>query len=391
MKIVVYGGSFNPPHLGHVQAVKSVLNKVKPDKLLIIPTYLAPHKDMSPDTPAPEERMELCRLAFGELPNVEVSDLEMRRAGKSYTSDTLLELKTIYPDDEIMFVMGTDMILSLETWHEPVSIMDNATLMVLLRGDPEDDQVLPHIQYLRQTYGARIELLEAPVVPAASTEIREQLKLAKGRALLPENVYARIIKMRHYGAKAELDWLRKQAISMLNPNRVAHVMGCAGEAVRLAKRWGADEYEAEAAGILHDITKKCTVDEQLLLCDKYGIIIDMSVPGMDKSLHQTTGAAVAWWEFGVSESIRDAIRWHTTGKPDMKLLEKIIYLADYIEPTRNFDGVEPLRELSYQDLDAAMELGLQMTIDDLRSKGATVLEVSGQAYLWFKNRREGSA
>lgn len=391
MKIVVYGGSFNPPHLGHVQAVKSVLNKVKPDKLLIIPTYLAPHKDMSPDTPAPEERMELCRLAFGELPNVEVSDLEMRRAGKSYTSDTLLELKTIYPDDEIVFVMGTDMILSLETWHEPVSIMDNATLMVLLRGDPEDDQVLPHIQYLRQTYGARIELLEAPVVPAASTEIREQLKLAKGRALLPENVYARIIKMRHYGAKAELDWLRKQAISMLNPNRVAHVMGCAGEAVRLAKRWGADEYEAEAAGILHDITKKCTVDEQLLLCDKYGIIIDMSVPGMDKSLHQTTGAAVAWWEFGVSESIRDAIRWHTTGKPDMKLLEKIIYLADYIEPTRNFDGVEPLRELSYQDLDAAMELGLQMTIDDLRSKGATVLEVSGQAYLWFKNRREGSA
>ena len=202
-------------------------------------------------------------------------------------------------------------------------------------------------------------------------------------------MYARIVKNRDYGARAALDWLRERAVELLAPKRVPHVMGCAEEAVRLAARWGADPYDAGAAGLLHDITKKLTVDEQLLLCDKYGIIIDMSVPGTEKTLHQITGAAMAWHEFGVSPAIRDAIRWHTTGKPDMTTLEKIIYRADYIDPTRNFDGVEPLRQLCYEDLDAAMELGLRMTMDDLAYKGLPVLEVSGQAYLWFHNRREG--
>ena len=117
MKIAVYGGTFNPPHAGHMQAVRSVSDCLRPDKILVIPTNLAPHKQMSPDTPAPEERLELCRLAFRDIPGAEVSDLEMRRTGKSYTSDTILELREQYPEDELVFVMGTDMILSLETWH----------------------------------------------------------------------------------------------------------------------------------------------------------------------------------------------------------------------------------------------------------------------------------
>jgi nicotinate-nucleotide adenylyltransferase len=176
---------------------------------------------------------------------------------------------------------------------------------------------------------------------------------------------------------------------MLKPKRVPHVAGCEQEAVRLAQRWGEDVYDAAAAGILHDITKKLSTEEQLILCDKYGIIIDMSVAGTDKTLHQITGAAVAYHEFGVSEKIRDAIRWHTTGKPKMTCLEKIIYLADYIEPNRCFDGVEHIRALSYESLDAAMEDGLRMTMEDLTSRGNPILEVSAQAYEWFKSRREG--
>ena len=209
MRRVVYGGTFNPPHLGHIQAVCSVSNALKPDKLLIMPTFLAPHKEMSGDTPPPEERMELCRLAFGELPGVEVSDLEMRRTGKSYTSDTILELKAMYPGDELMFVMGTDMILSLETWHAPEVILENAALAVLLRGDPADGQVPTHIEHLKQRYGGTITLVEAPVYPASSTELREALKRAGGRELLSDEVYARIIKRRDYGAKAALSWRKE--------------------------------------------------------------------------------------------------------------------------------------------------------------------------------------
>lgn len=390
MKIALFGGSFNPPHLGHVEAARSVVSCLRPDRLLIMPTCISPHKVMAEDTPSPEVRKLLCELAFREIPEAEVSDLEMRREGRSYTADTLAELHAMYPDDELVLIMGTDMILSLETWSRPEMIMELAEIAVLLRGVDEDSKVRSHIDYLRKTYGARVTLLEAGIYPAASTDVRDTLKQAGGSRLLSESVYEYIIRNRLYGAKAELDWLREKGHAMLKPKRIPHVKGCEEEAVRLAEHWGEDTYDAAAAGILHDITKKLTVEEQLILCDKYGIIIDMSVAGADKTLHQVTGAAVAYHEFGVSEKIRDAIRWHTTGKPDMTVLEKIIYLADYIEPNRCFDGVERIRKLSYESLDAAMEDGLRMTMEDLTERGNPILDISARAYEWFKTRREGS-
>ena len=389
MKIALFGGSFNPPHLGHVEAARSVVSCVQPDRLLIMPTCISPHKVMAEDTPAPDVRRHLCELAFGEIRQAEVSDLEMRREGRSYTVDTLTQLKELYPEDTLVLIMGTDMILSLETWYRPEKIMELADIAVLLRGVEEDERVRSHIAYLCEAYGARITLLDAGVYPAASTDVRDTLKQGGGSELLAEPVYEYIIRNRLYGAKAELDWLRKKAHAMLKPKRVPHVVGCEQEAVRLAERWGEDIYDAAAAGILHDITKKLSLEEQLILCEKYGIIIDMSVAGNDKTLHQITGAAVAYHEFGVSEKIRDAIRWHTTGKPEMTCLEKIIYLADYIEPNRCFDGVERIRALSYENLDAAMEDGLRMTMEDLTARGNPILEISAQAYEWFKLRREG--
>lgn len=388
MKIALFGGSFNPPHLGHVEAARSVVSCVQPDRLLIMPTCISPHKVMAEDTPAPDVRRHLCELAFGEIEQAEVSDLEMRREGRSYTVDTLTQLKELYPEDTLVLIMGTDMILSLETWYRPEKIMELAEIAVLLRGMEEDERVRSHIAYLCEAYGARITLLDAGIYPAASTDVRDTLKQGGGSELLDESVYEYIIRNRLYGAKAELDWLRKKAHAMLKPKRVPHVVGCEQEAVRLAERWGEDIYDAAAAGILHDITKKLSLEEQLILCEKYGIIIDMSVAGNDKTLHQITGAAVAYHEFGVSEKIRDAIRWHTTGKPDMTCLEKIIYLADYIEPNRCFDGVERIRALSYENLDAAMEDGLRMTMEDLTARGNPILEISAQAYEWFKLRRE---
>lgn len=390
MKIALFGGSFNPPHLGHVEAARSVVSCLHPDRLLIMPTCVSPHKVMAEDTPPPDVRKTLCELAFREIPEAEVSDLEMRRTGKSFTADTLAELKGMYPEDELVLIMGTDMILSLETWSRAETVMQLAEIAVLLRGVDEDAAVRSHIAHLRETYGARVTLLETGVYPAASTDVRDTLKQAGGSALLSEPVYEYIIRNRLYGARAELDWLRVKGHAMLKPKRIPHVQGCEEEAVRLAAHWGEDTYDAAAAGILHDITKRLTVEEQLILCDKYDIMIDMSVAGADKTLHQITGAAVAYHEFGVSERIRDAIRWHTTGKPDMTVLEKIIYLADYIEPNRCFDGVERIRKLSYESLDAAMEDGLRMTMEDLTERGNPILEISAQAYEWFKTRREGS-
>ena len=107
-----------------------------------------------------------------------------------------------------------------------------------------------------------------------------------------------------------------------------------------------------------------------------------------KLLHAKTGAAVARVRFGVPPEIENAIRWHTTGKPDMTTLEKVLYMADYIEPARDFDGVDELRRLAYTDLDAAMVLGLQMSLEDLRAGGITPHENTVQALNWYQGREK---
>ena len=117
--------------------------------------------------------------------------------------------------------------------------------------------------------------------------------------------------------------------------------------------------------------------------EKYGIICDNAELNSPKLLHAKTGAAFARDLFGISDEIYEAIRWHTTGKPDMTMLEKIIYLADYIEPTRDFDGVEKLRQLAYEDLNAAMALGLEMSLEEIRSHGTEPYKDTVEAYQWY--------
>ncbi|MDO4816212.1 MAG: nicotinate (nicotinamide) nucleotide adenylyltransferase [Bacillota bacterium] len=386
MKIAIYGGSFNPPHCGHVEAAKAVSEALKPDKLLIIPASIPPHKEMAANSASAEERLLLSKLAFENIPNAEVCDIELHRQGKSYSSDTLKQLMEIYPGTEFFFAMGTDMLLSFEEWHEFRYLLNNMTLAVFCRNEGENEAIKKHAEYLKKEYGAKIAFIDHEPLSMSSTEIREMLPLRRGSALLPERVYGRIIQQGDFGAKAEFGWLREKAYAMLKPKRIPHVAGCECEAVKLAKRWGADEETAAEAGILHDITKKLLLSDQLILCEKYGIINDTFEAENVKLLHSKTGAAVARDLFNISDEVYEAIRWHTTGKPDMSLMEKIIYMADYIEPNRDFPGVEELRRLAYENLDAAMELGLEMSLEDIRSYGSEPYIVTVEAYEWYKGK-----
>ncbi len=144
------------------------------------------------------------------------------------------------------------------------------------------------------------------------------------------------------------------------------------EAIRLAERYGADVEKARVAALLHDCTKKLDMEEQLALCRRYGIQLDELEQKALKLLHAKTGAAIARDVFGVDDEIYRAIWWHTTGHAHMTLLEKIIYLADYIEPSRDFPGVDKLRSVCYKDLDEGLLLGLEMTIEEMTSMGNPV-------------------
>lgn len=165
-----------------------------------------------------------------------------------------------------------------------------------------------------------------------------------------------------------------------------HVLGTEQEAVRLAERYGADVTKARIAALLHDCTKKLDMDEQLALCKKYHIPLDELEQKTLKLLHSKTGAAIARDVFAVDDDVYSAILYHTTGKPDMTLLEKIIYLADYIEPTRDFPGVEALRRTVYEDLDRGLLMGLTMTIDEMEEMGNPVHHMTRDARDYLMKR-----
>ncbi len=383
MKIGIYGGTFNPPHLGHVTAARAVFELLKLDRLLVIPAGLPPHKDLPDHSPTPAQRLEMTRLAAEQMGldgKVEVVDIELSRAGKSYTSDTLAELKERYPDDELWLLMGTDMFLTLQAWHAPEEILSLAGIAAFGRTEADTEELFSvQRDYLYKTYPqARIFTLTIPgVIDVSSTELRQKLAAGEGGALLPPAVYGYILRQGLYGTNADLkhlsiSQLRPVALSYLKHKRIPHVLGTEQEAIRLAERYGADVEKARIAALLHDCTKKLDMESQLALCDHYGIQLDELEQVSLKLLHSKTGAALARDVFGVDEEIYKAIWWHTTGHADMTLLEKIIYLADYIEPSRDFPGVDKLRSVCYKDLNEGLLLGLEMTIREMTDMGNPV-------------------
>lgn len=177
MKIGIYGGTFDPPHIGHINACKTFLDSVELDILYVIPVYTPPHKMLKSDTDA-LTRLEMSKIAFSGLSNkVLVSDLEIKREGKSYTADTIRYFKENYEDAEIFFLCGTDMILTMDFWYKPDYIFENATIVYVRRENDEltAEKIAKKCAYYEEKFGAKIIYLQMNTVEASSTEIRNAI------------------------------------------------------------------------------------------------------------------------------------------------------------------------------------------------------------------------
>ena len=387
-RIGIYGGTFNPLHVGHMQAAKQAVTALGLSKLLMIPDRIAPHKEIPAGSPTPEQRLAMLRLAAADCAQIEISDIELRREGPSYTYVTVQQLKAQYPDAELVLLMGTDMFLSFHSWKHPEIILENASLGVFYRGAKGERAAIEERKSEMEAAGAKIELVENDVVNISSTQMRRLLAFRCAGELLPEGVLDYIREHHLYNTRAPwknlpMEELEQVVISLLNPNRIKHVLGCRDTAVELAKHWGADMTDAARAGILHDITKAIDGPLQLTLCSAYGKILSDFSRKYPKTLHALTGSMVAERIFGENEAVVSAIEHHTTGKADMNLLEMIIYVADYMEPNRDFPGVEKLRQLAYSDIQAALKLGLEMTLEHLKRQGNEVSPESREALAWL--------
>ena len=385
MKIGIYGGSFNPPHLGHMTAAIAASVCLKLDKLLLIPAGIPPHKVLSEGTPSEGHRLAMTRLMGEQVAletgiEVEVSDMEMLREGKSYTADTVRELHEAYPGDELWLFMGTDMFLTFQAWHQPEEIVKYAGICAFGRTETDTEELFAvQREYLAAVFpGTRITTMVLPnVVDISSTALRRAIPAGQGGRYLAPAVLGYILREHLYGTnlnlrRLKLQELRPVALSYLKAKRIAHVLGTEETAVKLAEKYGADVDKARVAALLHDCTKRLTMEEQLALCEKYGIVLDELEQRALKLLHAKTGAALAREVFGADDEICNAILWHTTGRPDMTRLEKVIYLADFIEPSRSFPGVEALRRTVWQDLDQGLLMGLSMTIEEMEEMGNPV-------------------
>lgn len=192
MRIGIYGGTFSPVHLGHVAAAKAFMEQMWLDILYVIPTGVTPHKEMKGDATA-ADRLEMCRLAFKDVDGVIVSDLEIRREGKSYTVDTLRELYN--PDNRLFLLMGTDMVLTLGQWRQPEEIFKLCYPVYIRRETDKslDDQIIAKIAEYNRRFGKVVRRITAPAIELSSSTVRAVAAQGKSiKGLVPSAVEAYI-------------------------------------------------------------------------------------------------------------------------------------------------------------------------------------------------------
>lgn len=189
-RIGLFGGTFNPPHIGHLRLARQAKQQARLDEIIIMPAYLPPHKD-APDLISGNERLTLCALTFAD-DGFTISDLELRRKGKSYTVDTLRALRRRYPSDELYLIIGSDMLLSFENWYCAQEILSLCTLLVLSRSSDISAATLREhaVHTLGLIEGEGFSILDTAPLELSSTEIRRAAAAGEDvSALLTEEAY----------------------------------------------------------------------------------------------------------------------------------------------------------------------------------------------------------
>ena len=373
MRIALYGGSFDPIHNGHIELAQAFVEALSLDKVIFMPTATPPHK-LKSEMAAATHRLEMCKRATAHLPWAEVSDAEILRGGASFTVDTLTELTAEYPDAEWFLLTGADMFITLPSWYRFADIARLATLCTVPRDDTDAAMLNTHAQRM-QAQGARCFVLPQAVTQVSSTQLRKMAQRGEDMtALVPSAVAEYICAQRLYTAADHMRFLddEEQYLAILRTRltekRFAHSLAVADRAAFLAEKYGADVQKARKAGLLHDIMKDADQNTQLQILQEFGILMDAATKASAPLWHAVAGAAFLQHILHIDDDIVTAVRYHTTGRAGMSLLEKIVYLADFTSADRTYPDVDKMRALSEESLAAAMLFALQYTVTDLANR-----------------------
>ncbi len=343
MKILVFGGSFDPVHKGHVAMLRKALKEVKPDVAHVVPAYHSPFKAKSP-TPF-KVRMQMAKAAFASLgKNIVFDDYELKRGGKTYSYQLVEYLQKRYENPEIFLLVGTDCLNDLHAWKNPEYIFKHATVVAGKRkGFTQNKVNFKHI------------FLPGQFPKMSSTRVRAHI-LASGAVpedKVPAAVGKVILKNDLYGLDVHR-WLKAH----LKPNRYIHSISVAELCAVLSDIYDVPVEKAVQAGILHDAGKGFSGPELIKFCKEHKI----KVPYFDDIcraepllLHSYVSAWIAKHHFGTKDKdVLDAITEHTLGNLDMTTLSKILFVADISSKDRKYKDAFVIRTLAMQDLERAL-------------------------------------
>ena len=186
-KYGIFGGSFNPIHYGHLMICEYIKEEMGLDKVIFIPTGNPPHKEIEVSA---EDRYEMVRLAISPNPDFEISDIETTRVKMSYTVDTIRELKKIYKEEKLYFLIGLDSLFQLKTWKKIGDLSQEIEFVVALRpGYIDKEEINKEIDFLRENFGTKINLINTPLYEISSTDLRDRIHEGKSlRYLIPKKV-----------------------------------------------------------------------------------------------------------------------------------------------------------------------------------------------------------
>lgn len=395
-RIGILGGTFNPIHNAHIMLAETAYSFLGLDKVLFMPSKNPPHKDRSVIV-SEQERSCMIKAAIASREYFEFSDVELKREGTTYTSDTLRILHQLYPDTNFFFIIGGDSLKDFTKWHEPAEILGLCTLVCTGRSEYADEKVHDDINRIRSIYShdgfcPQLIYLPTPSMDISSTVIRDKVSFGMSvRALLPDSVIEFINEHKLY-QNGLFEQIIEDMKQTLSPHRFAHVLNVAETAVHIAQANGADIKKAYLAGLLHDCTKYLDAQEQFDVINSHNIPIDaVEERCPNQLLHAKTGAIWAKEKYGIDdEDIVNAIFYHTSGRPDMSLLEKVIFIADYIEPLRNMStepALDVIRSYAYTDPDYTIVLILKNTLDYLRASSPdNIMMLSVDTYDFYRKQ-----
>jgi len=379
-RVGIIGGTFDPIHFGHLAAAEEAREKYSLDLVLFIPAGAPPHKNTDSLAEA-RHRYNMVTAAIRGNKYFAVSRLEAERQGTSYSVDTVREIRSYMSDDSVLyFIIGADTAALVCTWKEYEAIEELARFIILPRPGHNSQDYISQNEHT----------LTMPLMDISSTDIRERVIEGKSISyLLPAAVERYIYTNGIYRLSAtSIPAIVAHLEKTLTGKRYLHTMGVYQEAAKLSRFYGADEKKAAIAALLHDVAKDMPPGEKQKACERYNVRLTNALREQIDLTHPLIGCKIAAEKFGVRDvETLNAIKYHTTGRADMTLLEKVIYVADCIEPYReDYEGLTEIRAVAYTDIDTAMIAGLKATITHIKHKGQKVHPLSRAALRFLEEK-----